>query len=166
MARYAYSYTVTLEDGEAVFSFPKFPEIISAVPAEQLAGDAAATDAHAYDAVVTALQAIIASGDDIPEPDSVLMAASGFVFLSPLLAMKLQLYRVYLAQGFASVADFARRIGRQDTTARRLLNLRHRSVPDEIEEVLAGLGIVIEHDWDVRPAARTPVLTHGDGGRD
>lgn len=165
MARYAYSYHVTVEDGEAVFGFPKFPEIISSVPADQLAGDAAATEAHAYDAVVTALQAIIASGDEIPEPDNVLMAASGFIFLSPLLAMKLQLYRVYLAQGFASVADFARRIGKQDTTTRRLLNLRHRSVPDEIEEVLAGLDIVIEHEWDVRPAVRTPAMTEGGGGR-
>lgn len=148
MRHYVYAFHLEKCDGETFFDFPSFPEIISAIPDAKFARMTPhEVQAHAEDAVLAALQACIASRDDLPaSDDSRLVSADGFVRLKPLEAMKLELYRVYRTN-CASVSDFARRIGKQDTAARRLLNLRHPSKVSEIDEALAALGKRLLHDW-------------------
>ncbi len=148
MISYAYAYDL-LEDGDEVFFvFGALPEIISAVSSEVFANMSLSDRAnHAADAVVAALQASIASRMPLPVgDDATTRSASGFVRLSPLQSMKLQLYGVYLAN-CRTIFEFAVRLKKHDTTVRRLLNLRHRSAPAEIEEALRHFGIALQHAW-------------------
>jgi antitoxin HicB len=137
-----------MDGGETFFNFPSFPEIVSAIPNTKFGRmTALEVQAHAEDAVLTAFQACIASREELPKSDDPrLVSADGFVRLRPLEAMKLELYRVYRAN-CASISDFARRTGKQDTAARRLLNLRHPSKVSEIDEALAALGKRLLHSW-------------------
>ena len=148
MERYIYAYDLERKDGEVFFVFRAFPEIISAVNEEEFnAWNRDEERAHAEDAVVTALQAVIGSRSKLPASDDPdVVSARGFVHLLPQQAMKLQLFTVYTAN-CRSISDMARRIGKQDTAARRLLNLRHRSTTDEIVEALARFGIQLRHGW-------------------
>lgn len=148
--RYVYAFHCERQGDEVFFRFPRFPEIISAVPFEFFESwDQVARQSHADDAVITALQTIILTRDTIPPvDDSRLVTAAGFVHLSPVQCMKLQLARVF-AENCSSVAEFARTIDKQDTGARRLLNLRHRSTPDEIEQALAVFRKRLVHQWEV-----------------
>lgn len=148
MERYIYAYDIERDEGEVFFIFRAFPEIISAVSEDDFDGWAGEECmAHAEDAVVTALQSIIATRGGFPASDDPdIVSAAGFVHLAPQQAMKLQLATVY-AKNCRSVSDFARRIQKQDTAARRLLNLRHRSTTDEVVEALAKFGIRLRHGW-------------------
>lgn len=145
---YSYAYDLVEEDDEVFFVFGAFPEIISSVTSEVFNRMTSSDRAdHAADAVVAALQAMIASRTQVPiGDDATTRSASGFVRLSPLQSMKLQLYGVYLAN-CRTISEFAFRLGKHDTTVRRLLNLRHRSAPAEIEEALRHFGIALEHAW-------------------
>ena len=148
MKRYVYAYDFEERSGEIFINFRRFPEIISALSKEKfdLMSDID-RQLFAEDAVLTALQAIISTRDAVPatdNPDTV--SASGFVCLSPLHAMKLQLFKIFV-ENCDSVSEFARQIEKQDTAARRLLKLRHRSAVDEIEEALAKFGITLVHAW-------------------
>ena len=155
MHQYVYAFLLERRDDEVFFVFPRFPEIVSAVPAEVFdVWDGDMKLSHAEDAVITALQSIVLTRDVIPEPDDRRdRKAAGFVWLSTLQAMKLELARVF-ADTSCSVADFARKIDKHDTAARRLLNLRHRSATDEIEEALAVFGRRLDSQWD------TELITH------
>lgn len=148
MERYVYAYNLERDEGEVFFIFRAFPEIISAVSEEEFdSWNAEDRHAHAEDAVMTALQAIMTSRGILPPSDNPdVLSAEGFVHLEPQPAMKLQLFTVYSAN-CQSISEFARRIGKQDTTARRLLNLRHRSTTDEIVEALAKFNIRLRHGW-------------------
>ena len=53
--------------------------------------------------------------------------------------LKLALYRALLEDGLTP-ADLARRLGKGDTHARRLLNLDHANPTRQLEEALASLG--------------------------
>ena len=157
MERYVYAYKLRNVGKEVFFEFRAFPEIISALSKEVFdLMSAAERQAFAEDAVLTALQSIISTCDNLPatdDPDT--LRASGFVSLSPLHAMKLQLFKVYAAN-CTSITDFARRIERQDTAARRLLKLRHNSSVEEIEEALAKFGIRLVHKWATTQAFVQP----------
>ena len=157
MERYVYAYKLDKAGEEVFFEFPAFPEIISALSNQVFdLMSGAERQAFAEDAVLTALQSIISTCDNVPTPDDPdTLRASGFVSLSPLHAMKLQLFKVYAAN-CASVADFARRIGKQDTAARRLLKLRHNSSVEEIEEALSMFGIKLVHKWATTQASSQP----------
>lgn len=160
MTRYVYAYRTQECDGEVFFEFPSLPEIISAVPCDTFeAWDAEAISSHAENAVLTALQSAIAVRDAIPPPLS-RVPADGFVSLSPSHAMKLELYAAY-AENCASIADFARAIGRHDTAARRLLNLRHRSTTQEMVEALAALGREFEFDVSTTPVVASLEVASG-----
>lgn len=154
MLHYAYSFNIEEVDSEVFFRFPKFPEIISAVDrSEFVRWRAEEKMTHGEDAVITALQSIISLRMDVPDPDDMrIISSDEFVRLDPLHAMKIELYRVYL-KNCTSVSDFARRVGKQDTTARRLLNLRHRSSIDEVIDALAGFGIRLSHCWSTEQIA-------------
>lgn len=150
MRYYVYAFHLEEDGGETFFSFPSMPEISSALENERFERmSAAEVEAHAEDAAITALQSCIAARDDLPEADDPrLISADGFVRLKPLEAMKLELFRVYKAN-CESVSEFARRIDKQDTAARRLLNLRHPSKVGEIDDALAVFGKRLVHSWNV-----------------
>jgi hypothetical protein len=161
MEQYTYAYDLKELDEEVFFVFRSFPEIVSALSKQvfDLMGGSE-RQAFAEDAVLTALQSIISVRDELPTSDNPdTLRASGFVYLSPLQAMKLQLFRVY-ADNCTSVADFARRIEKQDTAARRLLKLRHHSSVEEIEEALSKFGIKLVHKW---ATTQEPLKTNGVG---
>lgn len=165
MDRFVYAFDLEESDGEIFFAFHAFPEIISSLSVEAFNTlPVKEREAFAEDAVLTALQAIIAVREALPAYDNPdLVSASGFVDLSPLQAMKLELYRVYL-ENCSTIAEFARRIEKQDTTARRLLKLTHRSTVEEIEEALAKFGIKLIHRWATTQMAASYELT-SDGAQ-
>ena len=157
MERYVYAYNLQKVGEEVFFEFRAFPEVISALPHETFdLMSGAERQAFAEDAVLTALQSIISARDNLPAADNPdTLRASGFVNLSPLHAMKLQLFKVYTANCI-SVTDFARRIEKQDTAARRLLKLRHNSSVEEIEEALSKFGIRLVHKWATAQESSQP----------
>ena len=153
MCRYIYAYRVEPEDGEVFVRVPRFPEIISSIDEDEFRSmDAAAVEAYAHDAVVTALQAMIAFREEIPPVDDTgIVQADGFVRLTVRESMKLALYALY-KENCNSVSEFARQLGKPETAARRLLNLRHGSKPGEIEKAAALFGKRIVHDWALEAA--------------
>lgn len=154
MFRYVYGFRCAREAGEVFFRFRRFPEIVSSVGAGKFGvmTDTAIAD-YAHDAVITALQSIIALRDEIPASDDPgRLAADGFVSLSVRESMKLELYRLY-RENCKSVADFARRLGKPETAARRLLDLRHHSRSAEIESAVEAFGKRLVHDWGLEQAA-------------
>ncbi len=154
MHRYVYAFRREAEDGEVFFRFPRFPEIIFALDRDTLrtkSQEDIAVDAH--DAVITALQAIIVTREEVPAgDDTALVQADGFVHLSVRESMKLELYKLY-KENAGSIADFARSLGKSETAARRLLDLRHSSRSSEIEKAVAVFGKRLAHDWALEKAA-------------
>ncbi len=158
MCRYVYGFNLRPEDGESFFRFPRFPEIISGIGLgtfQAMSRDEIGN--HAHDAIITALQAVIAFREDVPAADDpAVVHADGFVHLSVLESMKLELFRIYKTN-CKSVAEFSRLLGKSETATHRLLDLRHRSRPREIEKAVDVLGKRLVHDWslEARPQADT-----------
>jgi hypothetical protein len=153
MCRYVYALHLDSEDGEIFFRFSGFPEIISAV--ERKTFDAMSDQEvldYAHDAIITALQAIVATRDEIPKTDDPrLVVADKFVCLSVREAMKLELYKLYRAN-CKSVAEFARFLDKPETAVRRLLDLRHSSHSSELEKAINAFGKRLVHDWSLETA--------------
>lgn len=148
MCIYVYGYDLVREGGEVFLRFPRFPEVISALGEEEFTRmTAEEVRAFAHDAVVTTLEGAIACREDVPGGDDPsVMAADGFVYLDVRESMKLELYKVYKAN-CASIAEFAQRLDKPETAARRLLDLRHPSKSSEIEKALAVFRKRLVHDW-------------------
>ncbi len=155
MSRYAYAFHYERDGDEVLIRFGRFPEIISAIARTALKGMSDdEIESHAHDAVVTALQGIILTRGDVPAADDpARRSADGFVRLSVGESMKLELFKLYKAN-CTSIADFARRIGKPETAARRLLDLTHRSRSSEIERAIEAFGKRLVHDWALEPAPR------------
>jgi hypothetical protein len=155
MDRFVYGYSLDVEDGEVVFRFPKIDRIISALPAGQVSGMTAdAIEDHAHDAVIEALQTYVAGREELPlVDDERVMRADGFVRLTPQEAMKLELYKLY-RENCKTVTEFAARIERSATVARRLLDLRYRSAPKEIESSVNAFGKQLVHSWALEAAGK------------
>ena len=158
MCRYVYGFSLKAEDHEVFFRFPRFPEIISAIGIDAFqAMKQDEIDDYAHDAVITALRAVIVFREDVPtEDDSALVHADGFVRLSVTESMKLELFKIYKTN-CSSIAEFSRILNKSETATHRLLDLRHRSRPNEIEKAVEALGKRLVHDWslEARPQART-----------
>ncbi|MEL6530575.1 MAG: hypothetical protein AAFQ27_11480 [Pseudomonadota bacterium] len=150
MHSYAFAYSLKLEDGEVFFRFPAIPEIISSVSDDRFKEmSSGEIQAFADDAVLTWLQLCISARDDLPEPeDLTLVQLHGIVRLTPIVAMKLELYRVFRAN-CRSMAEFSRKIGKRDTNARRLLDLTHSSQTKEVNNALAVFGKRLVHGWGI-----------------
>lgn len=146
--RFAFRIIVE-DDGERFIEFPKLPEIISAISADDFAAMTSADIcAYAHEAVICALSARVSTRDEMPEGDPDTTVCDGFVELDVEEAMKLALYHVYRTN-FRTVAEFAKKIGKHETAARRLLSFRHKSRPDEIKAAMAQLGKRLRHDWEI-----------------
>jgi hypothetical protein len=151
-----YGFRLDDQDEEVFFHFAKMPEIISALDKRVYqAMNPNKIEEFLSDAVVTALQARITTKKEIPACDNLsLTKADGFVILSVPQAMKLELYKLY-KENCSSIADFSRQIGKKETAARRLLDLRHQSWATEIESAFATFGKRLVHDWGIELAPVT-----------
>ncbi len=151
MCRYIFAYDLEEEEGGEVFlKFSSFPEIISSVGKDDISSENMGdVEEHAHDAVIAALQAIIVMREDVPRCDDPnVIRADGFVRLSVGESMKLELAKIYRSN-CKSVAELARILGKSETAARRLLDLRHRSTSREIENAIRAFGKRLVHDWSL-----------------
>lgn len=127
--RFSYPYSIEDDEGAKLVQFVDVPE------------------AHTYegedleDCLVCALGGYVDLGRPIPKPSPA--RGRPTVTLPPLVSAKLALYEAMRDQGISKAA-LARRFGLQETTARRLVDLDHRSHIDQVAKVLAGLGRRIE----------------------
>lgn len=149
MPAYTYAFRFEAQHEDVFICFPQFPEIITSLDKKNFeSATSEFIQDFATDAAITALQARIMARLDIPEGvDQNIDKADGFITLSVQQAMKLELFKLYKANT-ASITDFSRQIGKPDTSARRLLNLRHPSWTSEIEAAIATFGKRLVHNWD------------------
>ncbi|MEN2977877.1 type II toxin-antitoxin system HicB family antitoxin [Tistrella bauzanensis] len=133
--RYAYPIDLTPEDdGSAVTA--QAPDI----PGVTTWGDTAAEALHnVVDALAAGLEVAIERGEPIPAP-SAPRRGQVVVDLPPIVAAKLALYEAMRTQGIKK-SELARRIGVDESLARRLLDLRHRSRIDQLERALGAVGL-------------------------
>lgn len=142
-----FAYRIEEEEGEIFFHFDRFPEIVSALDADAYRSmEKTVLESFLQSAVITALSARVSMHMEAPEGDADATICDGFVTLDVVEAMKLTLYALYVAN-FRTVAEFAERIGKSETAARRLLDFRHNSRPAEIEAAMAQLGKRLHHEW-------------------
>jgi antitoxin HicB len=105
------------------------------------ASEADAGGDNARDCLIAALGGYIRLGRAVPRPSPA--RGRPVVVLPPLVAAKLALYEAMRAQGIAR-RELARRLGLQENTVRRLLDLDHRSHIDQLDRALAALGRRLE----------------------
>jgi antitoxin HicB len=127
------SYPVTLErDGDSILA--SFPD----VPQAHTFGDTEAEAlARAVDALETAFIAIMAARQDIPRPSPA--RGRPTVTLPALSAAKVGLYIAMRAAGITK-AELGRRLGWHAPQVDRLLDLRHASRLDQLDQAFRALG--------------------------
>jgi antitoxin HicB len=127
----AYPITLTPDDGTILVAFPDFPE------AQTFGETEADARARAVDALETAIIGRMTDREDIPRPSP----AEGrmTVALSSLAAAKLGLYRA-LREAGVTKAELGRRLGWHGPQIDRLLDLRHASRLDQLEQALRMVG--------------------------
>ncbi|SHJ69855.1 antitoxin HicB [Roseomonas rosea] len=136
--RYAYPAVLTPEDeGGFSVSFPDVPEALT-----QGEDEAEALD-MAQDALVAALSFYVDRGQPLPAPSEV--AGAHLVPVPAMAAAKLALHTAKVAQGISNV-ELARRLGKNEKEARRLLDPTHGSRFEVLEAALRALGqrVVLE----------------------
>lgn len=130
-----YTYHATLQpdpDGGFLVTFPDVPE---AITHGQDRPDAIAS---AREALGLALRGIIADGRALPVP-AAKAAPLVEIAVDPTTALKLAVIEAFAASGI-SKSELARRLGRQETEARRILDPDHPTKLTQIEAALAALG--------------------------
>lgn len=130
-----YAYYAALEpdpDGGFLVTFPDVPEAITH------GADRADALASAREALALALRGIIADGRPLPAP-----AAQGGkmveIAVDATTALKLAVIEAFATSGM-SKSELARRLGRQETEARRILDPDHPTKLAQIEAALAAMG--------------------------
>ena len=92
----------------------------------------------ARDCLEVALGMYVQAREDIPAP-SPLEENQVLITVAPVVAAKLALYSAMREQGITNVA-LADRLGLQEKSVRRLLDLGHRSPMTSIEKALEAVG--------------------------
>ncbi|MBF0184507.1 MAG: type II toxin-antitoxin system HicB family antitoxin [Magnetococcales bacterium] len=131
MLEYPVELTPDAEDGGFVVTFPDVSAAITQGDTEDEALK------YAVEALETALENIINSGQSIPIP-----SASGgrkIVSPSPLSCVKIAIYQAMQEKGVIK-AELARRLGWHPPQVDRLLDLNHASKFDQLESALEVLG--------------------------
>jgi hypothetical protein len=139
--------------GEISFEFDRLQEIFSTMSVESFEKMSPSERiAFAHDAVVTALAGRVAAHQKLPQGDDDRVVCDGYVELEVEEAMKMVLHEVCRTQ-FNTIAALAKRLGKSETAARRLLDFRHKSRPAEINSALNLLGKNLHHVWHLTSAA-------------
>jgi antitoxin HicB len=148
----AWVYPVTLEpddNGTLLVTFPDIEE------AHTFGDDTAEALRHAQDALVTVLEGYMGSRRPIPRPSDV-DDESLSVVLPMIAAAKVELYEAMREQGLRK-ADLARRLGWHAPQVDRLLDLRHASRVDHLQEALGALNrTLIVRGAGLRPGVPVP----------
>ena len=132
-----YPVILRRDDETILVRFPDFPEA-------QTFGDTKEEAlARAVDALETAIIGRMSDREDIPPPSSTRRRSR--VTLPPLSSAKLGLYRAMRAAR-VSKAELGRRLGWQGPQVDRLLDLRHATRLDQLDQALRALGkrLVVE----------------------
>jgi antitoxin HicB len=128
----AYPAKFTAEEGAFTVTFPDIPEAITC------GYSAAEAMEYAEDALVAMLSIYMERKKDIPKPSELRGKQMRIVRLPALQEAKLSLYQA-MRDARVRKADLARRLGWQKSQVDRLLNLKHASRLDQIEQALAAL---------------------------
>jgi antitoxin HicB len=127
-----YPVTLTKEDRQVLVSFTDFPNVHTFGDDEQEAL------ARALDALETMLIGMMEDRDEIPAPGRIKRGQKS-VTLPALSAAKVALYGEMRASGVGK-AELARRLNCHLPQVDRLLDLRHASRLDQIENAFLALG--------------------------
>jgi antitoxin HicB len=127
-----YPVTLTKEGRRILVSFPDFPGV------HTFGDDQEEALERAVDALETMLIAMIDDRDDIPVPRPV-KGGRKSILLPALSEAKLALYRQMRAVGVGK-AELARRLNCHLPQIDRLLDLRHASRLDQLEQAFLSLG--------------------------
>lgn len=135
--RYAYPVQLTPEpDGGLVVTFPDVPGAVTQ------GDDRKDALAQAPDCLIAALGGYIELRRPVPRPSSP-RRGQPTIALPSLAAAKLALYDALTGAGLTRVA-LAQRLGVDERTVRRMLDLDHRSHIGQIEAALQALGKRLE----------------------
>lgn len=127
-----YPVKITREGAAFLAEFPDVPE------AHTFGGTKEECLRHAVDAIESAFMIYISDRKNIPPPSRI-KRGMDFVTLPALGEAKIALYRAMREAGVRK-AGLARRMGWYKPQVDRLLDLRHASRLDQIEQALAVLG--------------------------
>lgn len=131
------------DNGAYLVTAPDLPEVVTF-------GDTVEDAlAHAVDAIETAIVGRMSDRDDIPSPTKA-RRGERLVALPTLSASKIALYTAMRASKVTQ-AELARRLGWHPPQVARLLDLRHASKHDQLDQAFAKLGKRL--DVRVREAA-------------
>jgi antitoxin HicB len=127
-----YPVTLTREDGRVLVAFPDFPNV------HTFGDDEPKALARAVDALESMLIAMIDDRDEIPYPSPIKRGRES-ILLPALSEAKVALYRQMRALGVGK-AELARRLNCHLPQIDRLLDLRHASRLDQLEQAFLRLG--------------------------
>jgi antitoxin HicB len=127
-----YPVTLTREDGRVLVAFPDFPNV------HTFGDDEPEAIARAVDALESMLIAMIEDRDEIPYPSPIKRGRKSML-LPALSEAKIALYRQMRALGVGK-AELARRLNCHLPQIDRLLDLRHASRLDQLEQAFLRLG--------------------------
>ena len=122
----------THEDGEIVVHFPDLPEALTGANEESEAF------AEAVDCLQEALAVRIVERKEIPAA-SPMKRGHRSIPVALYLAPKVALYLALRESGLSNL-EFARKLGRDESIVRRMLNPKHNMKPELIQKALDLLG--------------------------
>lgn len=131
-----YPITLAPDDNDTLLvTSPAFPELVTFGESE------ADARAHAVGAILEAIAARMANGDDVPAPGLSLNNGPGVAI--PLnIEAKVRLYRCLREVGI-NRAELARRLGWHRPQVDRLFDLDHQSKNDQLEAAFGALGFQV-----------------------
>lgn len=129
---YVYAANFEQDDGGYLVTFPDVPEAITQ------GDDYHDARASAVDALSTALRGYLDDGKDIPAPEA---TGEGLVMIAvdPETALKIAVIVEVKQQGI-SKSELARRLGKHENEARRILDPNHATKLSAMSDALAVLG--------------------------
>ncbi len=125
-----YPVTLTKEDGSMIVTFPDFPE------AHTYGDDKAESLARAVDALMTIIDAYMKDRQAIPTPSRI---RKHCVNVPALMVAKIGLYDAMRTQRIGK-AELARRLHWHLPQVDRVLDVRHASRLDQMEQAMAAVG--------------------------
>ncbi|MDF2994658.1 MAG: hypothetical protein K0R27_295 [Xanthobacteraceae bacterium] len=129
----AYGFTITQDDELGFVARSRdLPEVITWAPTREKAEEEAA------DALEVAIVGLMQEGADVAEP-SPLKRGEVPVFPPAQVSAKLAVYRAWRAAGISKSA-LAARMGRSEVEVRRILDPRHGTKLEQMEEAARALG--------------------------
>jgi antitoxin HicB len=132
MSQWVYRVVVRKEGEDHVVSVRDLPEVVTSGDSLEEALELAA------DAIEVVVSARMEQGRDLPLPSSVKRVERAIALPAPL-AAKAAIYHAWKAAKL-SKTELARRLGRNEVEVRRILNPRHGTKLDQLEEAAKALG--------------------------